>query len=104
MEGRLQRLAGIEALAGVVAALQVRAAAETASGTGDHEAADGRRSREDRVQRLVDAVDHIHRKRVQDLLVVEAEGCDVAGYVQADALEIHGSFPRLIAAVNDSCY
>ncbi len=90
MKADFQRLPGI-ALAGllVAAALQIGAGAERAAGAGQHEAAHLIPLVVDRIERLAETAQHVHRDRVHDLLMVELENGDRAIEIERDVLELH---------------
>ena len=101
MEGRLQRRAGIAALAGdlIVAALQIGAGAERAAGAGDNEAAHIVAAIRDLVERFGEAAEHIDRHRIHHFLMIELQDGDLAVEIERDVFELHGFLamdPRLI--------
>ena len=90
MKTDFQRLPGI-ALAGllVVAALQIGAGAERAAGPCQHQATHLIPLVVDRIERLGETTQHVHRDRVHDLLMIELENGDLAIEIERNVLELH---------------
>ena len=87
----LKTLAGVaSARLLVVAPLQIGPGAERASGAGQDQATHLVTLVVDRIERLGEATEHVHRHRVHDFLVVELEDGNKAVELQRNVLELHG--------------